>query len=572
MSFPRRRPVASFRQPRRRLAALRPRFDPLEGRALPTAVVSPATSPPDTIELGFARDAHPDSPIAYSPDKKLIDSNGHANFFRVDVLVISIGGRVQSNTENIKVNLYWATGPTKADIIDKAKNHETATRTVTINHQNTHANTVVSLYFDRFNYPYSQKNQPPPPEATHLVAVIDPDGAFAGEHDNPANNVAAVKLIPKYDLHAISAGYDPNTGSLLLTYEQSGNPDGFMVGVYDAATGKPYRAPYRVVDLFQSPRWTVAIPITKPAKATTLRIVLDPPDGAHPKGLIDETNEGNNQVTAVAKPFIEYIPEIEQNLGWTKAAALQREWFNGSLVTSPTKGDHAVASPDKGDVFDFALNKDMKTVTMDWVLGDAAGRGLDATVDRRAKTAYDAIADETLNSANGVASQKAQALLTARAAAALKSAPAGKTFEFGNIPLTAGNLKAFHSQYTQSISIAHSILHPSSFHMDPLMATLGDFRMYAIPVGTATKLSTGGIHIEIRQVKFYVIDSFDFQGTQPLGTWKYSNYVQFTPLLAPANSTSVANATYRAWRDANQRGRDFLVVSDVKTKDVSIKF
>lgn len=174
------------RGPRPR-TSFRPGVEGLEGRALLSSV-------PDAIELSFARGAKPGGPIVVDPTRSIPGPNNSKNFFRVDVRVDSIRGRIANNVELIKVNLYWATGPDRDDIIDPRKYQETATRTIQINHAQTKSGDVVSLYFNRLNTPGSRWQQPP--GATYLVGVIDPDNYLIGQEKNRANNTTGVRITP----------------------------------------------------------------------------------------------------------------------------------------------------------------------------------------------------------------------------------------------------------------------------------------------------------------------------------------------------------------------------------------
>jgi hypothetical protein len=75
------------------------------------------------------------------------------------------------------------------------------------------------------------------------------------------------------------------------------------------------------------------------------------------------------------------------------------------------------------------------------------------------------------------------------------------------------------------------------------------------PSGTVPQYS-----VEIEQVGFYIFDTYDFNGDQPLGFWSTSSVSR----LPATGYEYVSNETFRTWRSQHGRGGDFQVFSDLK--------
>jgi hypothetical protein len=67
--------------------------------------------------------------------------------------------------------------------------------------------------------------------------------------------------------------------------------------------------------------------------------------------------------------------------------------------------------------------------------------------------------------------------------------------------------------------------------------------------------------VTITDVGVYLRDSYDFNGDQHLGFWDDSDNSVST--LNFLSGTRVTNEDFRVWRNANGRGGDFLIYSDV---------
>jgi len=111
--------------------------------------------------------------------------------------------------------------------------------------------------------------------------------------------------------------------------------------------------------------------------------------------------------------------------------------------------------------------------------------------------------------------------------------------------------------------------------MDDLRAALANFVFKVIIIGTAEpiieekekqKKLTGRYKVTINEVDIYVRDTYDFNDPpgedQELGNWDFDDDSVGRTLFN--GGTTVNNSDFRKWRDANGKGGDFLVYSDIK--------
>lgn len=99
--------------------------------------------------------------------------------------------------------------------------------------------------------------------------------------------------------------------------------------------------------------------------------------------------------------------------------------------------------------------------------------------------------------------------------------------------------------------------------LDDLYCALGAFTLHAAAKGDIqplpAKQGQPTHRVCVRSLGFYIRDSYDFSGDQPLGNWS-SDGVRMLPV---AGHFMVENQSFRAWRDQNHSGGDFLIFSDV---------
>ena len=141
---------------------------------------------------------------------------------------------------------------------------------------------------------------------------------------------------------------------------------------------------------------------------------------------------------------------------------------------------------------------------------------------------------------------------------------------------TRFNLSSRSVQDQHDLHVNYREVEYSYFHLDDLTAALGNFSIYVTPLVGEVLPVIGGSVVKLHQVGFHVMDSYDFQGDQFLGTWDEStNSASFEEPVHyegdpdweegdPPWHGAVYNFSFRDWRTANRKGGDFLVYSDVQ--------
>lgn len=216
------------------------------------------------------------------------------------------------------------------------------------------------------------------------------------------------------------------------------------------------------------------------------------------------------------------VPKIMRANGWGQGATLLERWFAGPPMAKP-----AYALPD------------LTTIKMDWVLSFS-----------RAKSVFDDMVQTKV-----WANDAARPVVVQRVR---EQDLVDKCFDFSKMDLVN-----FHRVHVNTRAVNG---YPAPF--DGLTAALGNFSLYVSPVVGEVAVDGGRLSITINQVGFQVVDSFDFEGDQYLGSWDENSnrvYSGSTKL----GGVPVYNESFRDWRSSNGKGADFLLFSDIKTVDVS---
>ena len=236
------------------------------------------------------------------------------------------------------------------------------------------------------------------------------------------------------------------------------------------------------------------------------------------------------------------IPRIMTTHGWVKGAALMNRWFRGRPTRSPR---YAVA--------------DTSTVRMDWMLRFA-----------RAKQVYDALVTDAIW-ANAAAQNEIAKMLKRQAFPAT-----GTSKPFGNLSDATQNQ---HKDYVNFRAFTDGGAYGSYYNgyygyyygyssdiMDDLTAALGRFVFHVVVAGDVKAIAaTKGAptyQATIREVGIYVRDTYDSNGSQPLGFWDDAHNSVST--LNSLSGTYVNNESFRDWRTANHRGGDFEIFTDLR--------
>jgi hypothetical protein len=232
------------------------------------------------------------------------------------------------------------------------------------------------------------------------------------------------------------------------------------------------------------------------------------------------------------------IPKIMQAKGWVKGALLMQYWFDGNATTAP-----AYTLPDTS------------TITMEWVLRFA-----------RAKVVYDQLVTDQIWT-NAAAQNQITRML--RKKGLLVAGPA-RTFDD-----LSNSTQSQHTDYINFRPFTDGGYYGSYYGgyygyssdvMDDLTAALGRFVFHVVVAGDVqsnqSSKGAAGFQVTVREVGIYVRDTYDFNGSQPLGFWDDSdNSVSPTNFFS---GTYVNNGSFRDWRTANGRGGDYLIFTDIK--------
>jgi hypothetical protein len=236
------------------------------------------------------------------------------------------------------------------------------------------------------------------------------------------------------------------------------------------------------------------------------------------------------------------IPSVMRKKSWYVGARLMDRWFSRAPAIAPNYG------PPVTDI-----------VTMKWALAF-----------ERAKNAFWDLAKNGLW--NNVAAQKEITAMLGRNGY-LSSFQGTRTFgDLTQPPPVLDenyiNFRAVGGGYYEYVPYTD---------LDDMTAALGAFVFRLAVAGTVgpslleqpgTCGGSWGWDVSVQEIAIYIKDSYDFNGTQPLGFWDDDD-AGVTPgfwgIMLPGilGRDLVTNGDFRDYRDENNVGGDFLVFSDV---------
>lgn len=232
------------------------------------------------------------------------------------------------------------------------------------------------------------------------------------------------------------------------------------------------------------------------------------------------------------------IASAMKKMGWPVASSLMQRWADGvsSTMTDAVKlGTIAPTSP--GQLY-------QGVVTMNWVKRFS-----------RANVAYNAAIANALNPA-GVKQLRNQL-----AQAGWKSGE----FALGSKSYDAATLDATcQTNFVQVGALLDTI--------DDFYGAMGKASIKVAVVGRIAQTSAKSHVFNVDALGLYLRDTYDFNGSQPLGVWskdrclsKAEMVVHYTsPIIALTDGfESVSNADFREWRTKTGRGGDYVIYSDV---------
>ncbi len=251
------------------------------------------------------------------------------------------------------------------------------------------------------------------------------------------------------------------------------------------------------------------------------------------------------------------IPSVMRSrLGWPVAAALMERWFNGAAyqmtpeVKGSVEGQRLSQLP--------ASQLDETTISMGWALGFA-----------RVQAAMDRLRTNWASPA-GIAQLRDQVERQ-------NKGRQQQCWRFGDLNLPAKILD-------KTCQVNYLVFGRMSDPMDDFYGAMGEAQLKVAVTGIVTPLDSGKAMVEIDELGFYLRDSYDFNDgksfiSQPLGCWGFNGMecgilthltvpiedavADESPESVQSHKYLVQNQDFRRWREKNNRGGDFMIVSDV---------
>ncbi len=408
------------------------------------------------------------------------------------------------------------------------------------------------------------QNKTGPALNLHDVARPRPNSVFVGESCSDPNDVFRIIQIEteaKQKLTSASSSDNhwitveicqgPNAGKTKVIQQrflrQVQTLSLSITGPGSVQEGKIISLGVSGLPSFLTPHWGVSAPgtgevnILSPLDGNTLDLEGKTPGKKNDVGISVAACGGldTHAITVTKKPpgfvpptgpctpspiDVKRIPGVMRSKSWNKGATIMENWFIGAPATAPSYG-----------------KIDDKTITQAWLV----------TFSK-----YTDKINKMLASKVHISSA-AQSKIKANLIAAGLNTP-GSTFSITLDPKSF-NKKGL-SVHTDSLQTAG----PTDALTD-MSAALGAFN---IKVGVEGQVGfvpqvvpgkPGRVVVIIESVGFYVKDSFDFNGTQPLGFWNVcTNDVAKIP---GGGRVLVMNKDFRDWRTANSLGQDVLIFS-----------
>ncbi len=251
------------------------------------------------------------------------------------------------------------------------------------------------------------------------------------------------------------------------------------------------------------------------------------------------------------------IPGVMRSrLGWPVASNLMERWFNGAPFRMSREMKFS-ESPHRLSQLPSA-HLDDSTVSMQWALGFARVQGAMARLQANWATP------------SGIALLKQRVMGQSRGRFQ-------QCWRFGNLSQPAKVLD-------ETCQVNFSVFGRWSDPLDDLYGALGEAQLKIAVSGTVVPQGHGRARVEIDELGFYLRDSYDFNDdtsfmSQPLGCWGFSGMecgvrtrlqvplsdviVDESPVSVQRQRYLVQNSDFRNWSSRNQRGGDFMVLSNV---------
>lgn len=376
-------------------------------------------------------------------------------------------------------------------------------------------------------------------------------------------------LVIEYDYIGKPANFNPLNIGVLIGYDYNSRPIPYNLGFVKTRLPDPQVSGSRIsytIDLSDIP---LSMTIDQLKKGNLFSLNID-----FPSNKIAEANENDNRLF-MELPFIRKIPQIMKNQGplWNIAADFQQRWFSGNKRVWPAEKLLSKAFSKASDSFY------VESIDPRWLF--------DRRVDTnsRARNAFNGLLKkDSLFSANAV--KEINKLVNSEFnLVSGRSKPDEFTFGLPNNYARSAGIAGFkdisllpypetkyNARYAKALVETYfqkSEQVNTGSAIDPLTGALGKFSFYATATGSAARIdvpksnpSYNKYNISIDSIEIYMIDVFEFNGSQPLGYWDPIT----GPTLLPTNigdngGLGVWNSDYNDYRDATGKGEDFIIVS-----------
>ncbi|WP_152033977.1 DUF6402 family protein [Paracidovorax avenae] len=244
------------------------------------------------------------------------------------------------------------------------------------------------------------------------------------------------------------------------------------------------------------------------------------------------------------------IPEVMDRKGFNIGAALMRRWFRGSAFLLPDrwKRGYGIRHMDLPGSY-----IDSSTVSMKWamqfartqaVYGDLKSAVLGLSSEKSAKLSWDELY-RCLTLDGKIASHETR---------------------FGDM---ASSLALIDSSHMNARPVSSNRWEKLADPLDDLYCALGAFTLHVSGRGRVIPSKRGVkiIHtVCVEELLFYIRDSYDFSGNQPLGYWGMDGVRK----LPGRGLSMVENRSFNEWRSRKGLGADFLVFSDVRREKLAV--
>ncbi len=232
------------------------------------------------------------------------------------------------------------------------------------------------------------------------------------------------------------------------------------------------------------------------------------------------------------------IPQVMREKKLIKGAEMMEHWFLGKPFSMPT----AWKAPPPKTVDPRmipAIHIDETIITMQWALGFA-----------RALAAYSELKSAVYG--NGEGGQSSQEASKRELFNCLKADGkfTKKVERFG-----FGSGKMLHkTAHVNTRLVGSNNWEKLSDPLDDLYCALGVFGMHVVASGTVTppdpKVGNGTYQVKIVKLGFYIKDTYDFNGDQPLGLWTSEGAYK----LPVPGRVLLENKSFRDWRARFKHG------------------